>query len=213
MDQMIATLPATTLPRVLTYVPISANLYAYACDIQAGMTDFGLFDIVDDVQQQIAGILKSGMCGRLYEVWAEPDTPINLGYILVDATGAKILQDWALRPESGARKALRQARRAICPVAVDIERGHLVDTPYDFERRDGVSRIVSFTVTAVQLAAFAQHMASGSRDHALIIVQDVLNHLEMVSSPFTCAERMVYEMCKEAQCACAQYILIELEEV
>jgi hypothetical protein len=203
----------------LDYHPISSSFYAYSrlvihggSDCLSGRDLFTQLDIPSKIAEQISAVLGPNGAGCLYEIWAESGTPTVVGYVLTDEERKKVLRDWAVINMPAAKKTLRQIRATLLPGLTEEDRIGLVGTPYDIEPRDGVTKITTVKVSPVQMAALEDYQICGNGTHALLDVAEVLRDLEPVSAVLSCAEGMAYELCKEAQCDRAHYVLIEIEE-
>lgn len=212
MEQTMIALQVGVVPSGLSYQSIGPDRYAYSCRLDGSEEYLLPFGIPQAIKQQIREVLQSLPAVQLHEVWLGSETPAVLGYIMTNEDNTLVLQDWATGIVPVARKCLRQARIGLLPGLVDAERIDLTSTAFDFEVKDGTTRMITHKVTHVQFAALEAFWMFGDDSQALISVELVLSELEGCPAPLSCVERMVLEICKEAQCAGAKYSLVEMEE-
>lgn len=212
MESTMIALQVGVVPSGLSYQLIGQDQYAYSCRLDGSEEYPQPFCLPQAIKQQVSEILHSLPAVQLHEVWSGRETPAVLGYILTTEDNTLVIQDWVTGPAPSTRKRLRQARSALLPDLVEAERIDLTSTAFDFEAKDGTTRMTTHQVTRAQMAALEAFRMFGDDLHALISVEQVLSELEESPAPLSCVERMTIEMCKEAQCASAKYVLVEMEE-
>lgn len=212
MEQTMIALQVGVVPSGLSYQLIGQDQYAYSCRLDGSEEYPQPFCLPQAIKQQVSEILHSLPAVRLHEVWSGCETPAVLGYILTTEDNTLVIQDWATGPAPSTRKRLRRARTALLPDLVEAERISLISTSFDFEAKDGTTRMTTHKVAHTQFTALEAFRTFGDDQQSLISVEQVLSELEGSPAPLSCVERMALEICKEAQCASAKYVLVEMEE-
>lgn len=165
------------------------------------------------IREEIYTLLSEGDCGWLYEIrhmgenGSQPALIVH-GYILADYDHEKVLRAWVTGDQSASRQIIEQACETVANAPYQLP-----PEPFSSERiaSDGFARMMQVSVTPQQFSAVRRYQMMGAQISCVIDVHETLDCLKRAAELIP-EQELVFELCQDAVCAGASYVLAEIEQ-